>query len=76
MVLDYVADRTRLLVERPAPVDAEALGHRDLDALDEVAIPDRLEERVAESKVEEVLDGLLTEIVVDAEDRLLGEDGS
>ena len=44
VVLDHVADRAGLVVERAAALDAEALGHRDLDAGDVVAVPDRLEE--------------------------------
>ena len=58
----------------PRPFDAEALGHRDLHVLDVVAVPDRLEERVGEAEVEDVLHRLLAEVVVDAEDALLGED--
>ena len=74
MVLQDVADRARLLVELAAALDPEALRHRDLHALDEVPVPDRLEERVAEAKVEEVLHRLLAEVVIDPEDRRLGED--
>jgi hypothetical protein len=40
-----------------------------------VAVPDRLEDRVAEAKVEQVLYRLFAEVVVDAEDRRLGEHG-
>src|SRR5262249_8956341 len=69
VVLDHVAQGADLLVEAAAAFDAEVLGHRDLDALDVVAVPDGLEERVREAEVQEVLDRLLTEIVVDAEDR-------
>ncbi len=73
VVLDDVADDAGLLVELPPPRDPEALGHRDLDVLDVVAVPDRLEEGVRESEVEDVLDRLLAEVVVDPEDVLLGE---
>ena len=38
-----------------------------------VAVPDRLEERVGEAEVEQVLHRLLAEVVIDAEDRRLGE---
>ena len=74
MVLDHVADRAGLLVEAPRPCDAEALGHGDLHAIDVVAVPDRLQERIGEAEIEQVLHRLLAEIVVDAEDRVLGED--
>ena len=71
MVLDDVADRAGLVVELAAPLHAELLGHRDLHAVDVVAVPDRLEERVGEAEEQEVLDGLLAQVVVDAEDRRL-----
>src|SRR6185295_78975 len=74
VVLDHVADGARLLVEPAAPLDAEALGHRDLHALHVVPVPDRLEERVGEAEHEEVLHRLPPEIVVDAEDLRLVED--
>ncbi len=38
-----------------------------------LTIPDRLEEGVAEAKSEQVLDGFLTQIVVDAKDLTLVE---
>jgi hypothetical protein len=53
---------------------AEALGHRDLHAIDVEAIPDRLEERIGETKVEEVLHRFLAEVVVNSKNRSLGED--
>ena len=62
-----------LFVEGPAALDAELLRHRDLHALDVLAVPDRLQERVGEAEVEQVLDRLLAEVMVDAEDRRLVE---
>ena len=41
--------------------------------IDEIAVPDRLEQAVAEPKGEDVLRRLLAEEVIDAEDLLLGE---
>src|SRR5262249_54772153 len=64
---------THRVVEVAPAFDADGLGHRHLHALDEVAVPDRLEEGVREAEDEQVLDALLAEIVVDAEDALLGE---
>ena len=46
MILDHVADGAGLLVESAAALHAEALRHRDLHALDVLAVPDRLQERV------------------------------
>ena len=68
VILDDVANDARLLVELAAALDPELLGHGDLDVLDVVAIPHRLEKRVREAEVEDVLDGFLAEVVIDAED--------
>src|SRR5450631_1169832 len=75
VVLDDVADGARLLVEPSAPLDAEALRHRDLHALDVVPVPDRLEERVGKPEQQEVLHRLLAEVVIDPEDRRFVESG-
>jgi len=68
VILDDVADRAGLFVELASALDAERLGHRDLDVVDVVAIPDRLEKRVREAEDRQVLDGSLAEVVIDAED--------
>ncbi len=65
-------------------LDTEVLGHRDLDRLDVVPVPDRLEHRVGEPEVEDLLDPHLPEVVVDPEElrlvdvlmQLLGERAS
>ena len=53
------------IVEVAAVLDAEVLGHRDLHALDVVAVPDRLEHRVGEPQVEDLLQAHLPQVVVD-----------
>ena len=68
MVLEDVADRAGLLVERRAALDPDRLGDRDLDVVDELAVPDRLEDAVREPQRQHVLDRLLAEVVVDPED--------
>ena len=73
MVLQDVADRADALVERAATLHVERLRHRHLHAADVVAVPHRLEERVREAEHEEILDRFLAEVVVDAEDVVLGE---
>src|SRR4029079_14901159 len=50
VVLQYVADRPDLLVELAPALDAERLGHRDLDAVKVIAIPDRFQEGVGEAE--------------------------
>ena len=57
-----------LLVEPGAALDRQLLGHVDLDVVDVLAVPDRLEQAVAEAKREDVLHRLLAEEVVDTED--------
>src|SRR5438132_14378661 len=73
MVLKDVANRARLLVERGSPLDPDRLGDRDLHVVDELAVPDRLEDAVREPEREHVLDGLLAEVVIDPEDLALLE---
>ncbi len=65
VVDDHVAHRADRVVEVPAVLDAEALGHRDLHAGDVVAVPDRLDHRVGEAQVEELVGPHLPEEVVD-----------
>ena len=74
MVLHDVARGPGLFVELAAALDADVLGDRDLHVIDVVAVPQRLEDRVAEAQRDEVLDGLLAQVVIDPEDLPLGED--
>src|SRR5262252_3227909 len=73
MVLHDVANRARLIVEDAPPLDPEIFSHRDLHALDMVAVPERLQERIRETEVADVMDRPLPEVMVDAEDRRLRE---
>ncbi len=74
MVLEDVARRPGLLVERAAVLDADRLGHRDLHVVDVAPVPERLEDAVAEPEDQQVPDGLLAQVVVDAIDLRLAED--
>src|SRR3989304_10006973 len=65
MLLAHVPDRPRLPVEIAPPLDADRFGHGDLDVVDVIAVPNRLEDPVAEPEDEEVLDGFLSQEVVD-----------
>ncbi len=67
MVLDHVAQAAALLVIAGARFDPDLFGDGDLDVVDEIAVPDRLEDGVGEALHEQVLYGLLAEVVVDAE---------
>ena len=70
----HVAIGAGLLVEGDAVADVEGLGHVDLHMVDEIAVPDRLEQAVGEPEGEDVLRRLLAEEMVDAENLILGED--
>jgi len=72
VVLHHVPDAAGLVVELASTLDAEALGHRDLHALDVVPVPDRLEEGVSEPEDEKVLHRVLPQVVVDPEHSFLG----
>src|SRR5699024_11185444 len=74
VVLDDVPCRADAVVVPGPSSDADVLGHGDLDVVDVVAVPHRLEHLVREAQREDVLDGLLAEVVVDPEDRVRRED--
>ena len=73
MVLDHVAQGAGLFVVGAAVLDAERLGRRDLHVVDVAAVPDRFEDAVGETQHEDVLHGLLAQVVVDAVDLPLVE---
>ncbi len=64
----HVAQRSGLFVEISATFDADAFGHRDLDMIDAVAIPDRLEQSVGETQRHDVLHRFLSQEMIDAVD--------
>ena len=70
---DHVADVPDLLVERPSTLDADVLGHRDLHVVDVPAVPRGLEHPVREPEGQDVLHGLLAQVVVDPIDLRLVE---
>ena len=75
VVLEDVAEGAGGLVEGPAAFDADALSAGDLDALDVLVVPERLEDAVAEAEDRDVLHGLFAEVVIDAEDLVFLENG-
>ena len=84
MVDHHVPEGADRVVEAAAVGHAEVLRHRDLDAVDAVAIPDGLEHRIRESQIEnlaqahhaqEVVDPVelvLTDVLVDLRGELAG----
>ena len=73
MVLNDVTKRARLFVGCSAPLHAEGLRDGDLHVVDCFAVPGSFEQGVAESEHQNVLDGLLAQIVVDSVDLRLAE---
>ena len=74
VVLDHVASGADAVVVAAATAQADVFGHGDLDVVDVVRVPDRVEQLIGESQRQDVLDRLLAQVVVDAEDRILGKD--
>jgi hypothetical protein len=68
VVLHDVAERPDGVVEAAPVLHAEVFGHGDLHALHPVAIPQRLEDGVAEPEEQDVQGRLLAEKVVNPED--------
>ena len=65
---DHVLVGAGAFVEVRPLVQTEGFGNVDLDVVDEVAIPDRLEQAVGEAERQDVLGGFLAQKMVDAED--------
>ena len=74
VVLDDVARGADAVVVAAAAAETDVLGHGDLHVVDVVRVPDRFEQLVGEPQRQDVLHGLLAQVVVDAEHRLLRED--
>ena len=61
------------VVEAAASLNAEVLGHRDLHALDVGSIPEGLEDGIREAREQHVVNGALSEVMVDSENVALHE---
>src|SRR5215472_3712224 len=66
MVLDHVRQRASFLIIAPPAVDADGFRRGDLYIVHIPAIPDRLEDPVAEAEGQDVLHRLFSEVMVDA----------
>src|SRR5499426_443149 len=76
MIGHHIAQRAGLFVVPPAASDALHFRRRDLDVVHIVAVPDRLEHRIAEAKENDVLHSLFSEVMIYAIDLILVEDVS
>jgi hypothetical protein len=69
MVLDHVANDARLIIESPSPLYTEVFGHSNLNAFDMVSVPEWFHEGVRKPEHHYIVDGSLTEIMVNTKDR-------
>ena len=76
MALNHVAHGSDAVVVAGATFEPDGLGGRDLNVVDVAAVPQRLEEQIGEAKDQQVLHGLLAEVVVDAKHVLVVENAS
>jgi len=74
MVLQDVAERPRLLVEGATSLNADRLCHGDLYMVNVAAVPDWLEDQVAEAEDQDVAHRLFPQVVINAIDLALAED--
>jgi hypothetical protein len=72
VVLEHVPQHPGLVVVAGAVSTPRDSGAQHAHRAHVVAVPDRLEDRVGEAEQEHVLEGLLGQVVVDAEDLVLG----
>src|SRR5579885_3482978 len=68
MVLDHIGQRTGFLIIGPASFDADRFRCRDLNVIYVPAIPERFKYPIAETKSEDILNSLFTEVVINAID--------
>ncbi len=68
MIRDHVAQRAGRFVELAAVFDTERFGGRDLDRIDVLARPHRLEDAVLEAQRHDALHGFFAEEMIDAVD--------
>ena len=73
MILNHVADRAGLIVERPPALNAKRFRHGYLDALDLIPVPEGLQNCILEPQENHVTHRSFPQVMIDAEDVLLVE---
>ncbi|GBC90332.1 hypothetical protein HRbin14_01067 [bacterium HR14] len=76
MVLHHIAQGARLIVVAGAPLQPGGLRRGNLHMLHMVAVPQRLQQQVRKPKHENVLNGLLAQVVVNPENLLFAPVGA
>ncbi|MNM47696.1 hypothetical protein D3C81_586680 [compost metagenome] len=74
VILDHVPQLAGLVEVTPAAFDTDLLGHGDFHVGDVILVPLGFEQAVGETQGDQVLDGLFTQIVVDAVGAVLREE--
>ena len=74
MIRHHVAERTCSFIKAATMLDADGFRGGDLDVVDVIAIPQRLDDVVGKTEDHDVLHSLFAEIVVDAVDLFFGQD--
>src|SRR3546814_7509693 len=73
MVLDHVLQRADAVIIGYAAFEPDGFGDGDLDMVDRLRVPQRLEQHVGEAQRAEILDRFLAEIMVAADDAVFGK---
>ena len=73
MVWYHVPQCAGFFIETAAALDTDGLGSRDLNVVDMVAVPQRLEDAVGETQHQDVLDRFFAEKVIDPIDLVFGQ---
>src|SRR6266550_1628434 len=76
VVLDHVADHAGFVVITAAALNANGLGVGDLDVIDVLAVPERLENTVGKPKHQQVLNSFFAEVMIDAINLVLFKNSS
>ena len=66
--MEHVPKSAGCIIIPGSVLDTDRLGDGDLDMIDVIAVPDRLEDRVRKSQHEDVLNGFLAEVMIDSID--------
>ena len=74
VVLHHIAQLPDTVVVSPATFYAHLLGHRNLYVINATLVPLRIDKPVGKPKHQQVLHGLLTEVMINAVDVSLGEE--
>ena len=76
MVLDHVTHHTGTFVVRATTLNTNRFGIGNLDVIDVLPVPDRLEDSVCKTKDDQILDSFFSQIVVDSVNLVFIKHGS